>query len=218
MRSPLVTTCQDSPGDSDIATPAVELPKLFISASDLLRDSFELGARVVASGFRPSFLVGVWRGGAPVGIAVQEFLEYHGIHTDHIAVRTSAYAGIDRPEKVVRVHALDYLVSRLRAEDDLLIIDDVFDSGRSLEALSDELAARCRRNLPGRVRIATVYYKPARNRSRLAPDYFVHATDRWLVFPHELRGLTPEEIRAHKPIEPVELAELTPGAAPGTAE
>lgn len=172
--------------------------KLFIGAQDLLRDSFALGARIVASGFRPTFLVGIWRGGAPIGIAVQELLELHGVPTDHIAIRTSSYTGIDQQQKTVRVHGIDYLVSRLGAEDRLLLIDDVFDSGRSLEAVLDELARRCRRNLPEQIRIATVYYKPSRNRSRLQPDYFVHETERWLVFPHELSGLTPEEIARHK--------------------
>lgn len=177
--------------------------KLYISAESLLRDSFALGGLILASGFRPSFLVALWRGGAPVGIAVQEYLDYHGVHADHIAVRTSAYAaGIDRPEKTVRVHAIDYLVSRLQAEDRLLVIDDVFDSGRSLEAVLDALARRCRRNLPEQIRIATVYYKPARNRSRLRPDFHLHDTDRWLVFPHELQGLTPDEVRAHKALPP----------------
>lgn len=172
--------------------------KLFIGAQDLLCDSFALGARIVASGFRPTFLVGIWRGGAPIGIAVQELLELHGVATDHIAIRTSSYTGIDQQQKTVRVHGIDYLVSRLGAEDRLLLIDDVFDSGRSLEAVLDELARRCRRNLPEQIRIATVYYKPSRNRSRLQPDYFVHETERWLVFPHELSGLAPEEIARHK--------------------
>ena len=49
--------------------------KLFISAESLLRDSLELGLQIVRSGFRPSFVVGVWRGGAPIGISVQEVLE-----------------------------------------------------------------------------------------------------------------------------------------------
>lgn len=173
--------------------------KLFIGAQDLLRDSFALGALIVASGFRPTFLVGIWRGGAPIGIAVQELLELHGVATDHIAIRTSSYTGIDQQQKTVRVHGIDYLVSRLGADDRLLLIDDVFDSGRSLEAVLDELARRCRRNLPEQIRIATVYYKPSRNRSRLNPDYFVHETERWLVFPHELSGLTQEEIERHKP-------------------
>ena len=181
------------------ASPALD--KVFISADSLLRDSMELGMRIVRSGFKPTFLVAIWRGGAPIGIAVQETLEYHGIHSDHIAIRTSAYTGIDQQSKVVRVHAIDYLVSRLSFEDQLLIIDDVFDSGRSLEAVIVELRRRCRRNLPDKIKIATVYYKPERNRSALVPDYYVRTTNRWLVFPHEVQGLTRGEILEHKPVD-----------------
>ena len=176
------------------------MEKLFISANSLLRDSMELARRVVASGFRPTFLVAMWRGGAPIGIAIQEVLEYYAIEVDHIAIRTSSYVGIDKQAKTVRVHAIDYLVSRLTAEDQLLLVDDVFDSGRSLEAAISELKARCRRNFPEKYRIATVYYKSTRNRSSLLPDYYVMDTDKWLVFPHELVGLSKEEILEHKPI------------------
>jgi hypothetical protein len=114
----------------------------------------------------------------------------------------------------VRVHAIDYLVSVLNAEDSLLLIDDVFDSGRSLEAVIAELRRRCRRNLPERIRIATVYFKPSRNRSSLLPDYYVRATDQWLVFPHEVDGLTREEILANKPVDEsffTALPDRTPG-------
>ena len=173
--------------------------KHFISADSLLADSFALGAAVLRAGFRPTFLAALWRGGAPVGIAVQELLESRGVHCDHIAVRTSSYTGIDQQQKTVRVHAMDHLVSHVGPYDRLLIIDDVFDSGRSLEAVIDELARRCGERTPRDIRIATVYYKPARNRSRLKPDFFVHETDRWLVFPHELQGLTEAEIAANKP-------------------
>lgn len=184
-----------------LPSPSPAIEKVFISADSLLRDSMELAMRIVRSGFKPTFLVGIWRGGAPIGIAVQEALEYHGIHADHIAIRTSAYTGIDQKSKAVRVHALDYLVSRLTFEDELLIIDDVFDSGRSLEAVVDELERRCRRNLPDKIRIATVYYKPERNCSSLVPDYYVRATNSWLVFPHEVQGLTREEILQNKPVD-----------------
>jgi hypoxanthine phosphoribosyltransferase len=180
---------------------AKEIKKEFISADSLLRDSLELGMRIVRSGFRPTFLVGVWRGGAPIGIAVQEVLEFHGIECDHLAIRTSSYTGIDQTTASVRVHAIDYLVSRHTAEDGLLLIDDVFDSGRSLEAAVQELSRRCRRNMPADVRIATVYYKPSRNRTQLVPDFYVRATDEWLVFPHELKGLSREEILANKPLD-----------------
>jgi uncharacterized protein len=177
------------------------MEKVFISAESLLRDSLELGMQIVRSGFRPTFLVGVWRGGAPIGITVQEVLEYHGLECDHIAIRTSSYTGLDQRSKSVRVHAIDYLVSRLIAEDRLLLIDDVFDSGLSLEAVMDELKKRCRRNLPENIRIATAYFKPSRNRSSLKPDFFVRSTDQWLVFPHEMQGLSREEILRHKPVD-----------------
>jgi hypoxanthine phosphoribosyltransferase len=180
---------------------AEHIEKTFISAESLLRDSMELGLQVVRSGFNPSFLVGIWRGGAPIGISVQEVLEYNGIECDHISIRTSSYTGIDKQSKTVRVHAVDYLVSQLTFEDRLLLIDDVFDSGRSLEAIIAELTKRCRRNLPEQIRIATVYYKPSRNRSALTPDFYVRATDQWLVFPHEVQGLTREEILKHKPVD-----------------
>jgi uncharacterized protein len=177
------------------------IPKTFISAESLLRDSIELGLQIMRSGFRPSFLVGVWRGGAPIGITVQEVLEYHGVECDHIAIRTSSYTGVDQQASTVRVHAIDYLVSRLEAEDRLLLIDDVFDSGRSLEAVMDQLHRRCRRNLPEQIRIATVYFKPTRNKTRLVPDFYVRSTDQWLVFPHEVQGLTREEILKNKPVD-----------------
>ncbi len=176
--------------------------KIFVSAQSLLRDSMELATHIVRSGFRPTFLVALWRGGAPIGITVQEVLEYHGIPTDHVAIRTSTYSGLEERSDAVRVHAIDYVVSRLTFEDRLLLIDDVFDSGRSLEAVLEELGRRCRRNLPGLIRIATAYYKPSRNRTALVPDYYVRRTDSWLVFPHEIQGLTREEILTHKPVDP----------------
>ena len=175
------------------------IPKTYLSADQLLTDSFRLGEQIYASDFRPTHIVGIWRGGAPVGIAVQEWLEYRGVTSDHIAIRTASYTGIDQQSREVRVYALGYLIDTLNPDDHLLVIDDVFDSGRSIAAFLHELAVRCRHNMPKTVKIATVYYKPARNQTSLTPDYFVHETDEWLVFPHELCGLNSAEIAAHKP-------------------
>ena len=149
--------------------------------------------------FRPSFIVGVWRGGTPVGIAVQEILDHLGVETDHIAIRTSSYYGIDKQKKRVRVHGLEYVTRQANWEDGLLIVDDVFDSGNSLKAIMLALKNKMRRNLPGDIRIATPWYKPNKNVTGMVPDYFIHETDQWLVFPHELDGLTREEIFANKP-------------------
>jgi len=174
--------------------------KTYVSAQSFLEDSFRLGLKVMDSGFKPRFIVGVWRGGAPTGIAVQEILDYHGIESDHIAIRTSSYVGM-KQQKIVRVHGLEYVIANINYDDDLLLIDDVFDSGRSVEAIIDKLKKSCRRNMPEVVKIATVYYKPKRNVTDLRPDYYIHETDAWLVFPHELLGLSVEEIREFKGLD-----------------
>ena len=113
--------------------------KVFITAEQLLQDSFKLAAQVYDDGFRPDYIVGIWRGGAPIGIAVQEYYDYKGVDTDHIAVRTSSYYGIGKQSKDIKVHGLHYIVENANAADSLLIVDDVFDSGRSVYALKAKL-------------------------------------------------------------------------------
>lgn len=174
--------------------------KQYLSAQGLLEDSFALAAQILASGFRPTFMIAVWRGGAPVGIAVQEFLAYHGVETDNIAIRTSSYAaGIDQQAKEVKVHGLNYLMKNVRHEDSLLIVDDVFDTGRSIEAIIDELQRRTRLNTPSDIRVAVPYYKPSRNQTGRVPDYYIHETEAWLKYPHSLEGLTNAEIKQGRP-------------------
>ena len=134
--------------NTDVQCYSGMMDKHFISADELLTDSFRLADQIYRSGFRPHFIVGVWRGGAPVGIAVQEYLDYMGVETDHIAIRTSSYYGIDQQEKEVRVHGLNYIIDHVNAEDQLLLVDDVFDSGRSVIAILNELTQKTRANLP----------------------------------------------------------------------
>ena len=174
--------------------------KIYIQADDLLRDSFALGLKVIESGFKPDFIVAVWRGGTPVGIAVQELMKYTGMDSDHIAIRTSYYQGIDSTQSQVQVHNLGYLLENLNYDDSVLIVDDVFDRGRSIEAIIAELKRLTRRNLPKDIRIATVWFKPEKNVTDLTPDYYVNETNRWLVFPHELDGLAVDEVAQSKPL------------------
>lgn len=173
--------------------------KRYLTAQELLDDSFELGLRIFNSGFRPSFIIGVWRGGTPVGIAVQEILDHLGVKTDHFAIRTSSYYGINKRSKEVSVYGLEYVIRYANWEDGLLIVDDVFDTGNSIKAILQTLKEKMRRNLPRDIRIATPWFKPKNNETNIIPDYYIHETDQWLVFPHELDGLTREEIFTNKP-------------------
>ena len=47
------------------------MKKRYLDEDTLIEDSFRLGLQIFESGFRPSFIVGLWRGGSAVGIYVQ---------------------------------------------------------------------------------------------------------------------------------------------------
>ena len=177
--------------------------KHFVAADDLLRDSFQLAANIAEAGFHPDFLVGLWRGGSAVGIAVQEGLDFLGIKTDHIAIRTSyrgapSYTEMVNKADTIRVHGLQYLLENLCAHHSLLIVDDVYSTGSSVKAVIDQLTRKTRKNLPHDIRIASVWYRP-REKTLRVPDYFVHETSDWLALPYELTGMSIDELRQNRP-------------------
>jgi len=172
--------------------------KTVLTAQELLEDSFRLGVKILESGFEPTLIVAIWRGGTPVGMAVQEILSYCGVEADHIAIRTSSYVGVDQ-RGAVAVHGLNYIIQKIRHDDRLLIVDDVFDTGNTIAAVIEEIANRARGNTPEDIRVAVPWYKPTRNETTITPDYYVKETAEWLVFPHELDALTPEELLAARP-------------------
>ena len=191
----------------------------YVAADDLLLDSFQLARNIFESGFKPDFLVGLWRGGSAVGIAVQEGLEYFGVDTDHIAIRTS-YQGqpsysemVDRAE-AIRAHGLRYLHERVSAHHSMLIVDDVYSTGSSVNAVVAQL------NRILEMELATVVYythyafmvygharipirgwfndQATESLTIRPPDFYVHETADWLILPYELCGLSIEELRANK--------------------
>lgn len=168
--------------------------KRFITANDLLEDSFQLAAHILDDGFQPDHIIGVWRGGGPVAIAVHEALDRLGVHAETSAVRTRAYEGIDHQASHVEITGLTEIANRLTPENSVLIVDDVFDTGRSLDTLINVMTSVCGDQLPRVIRTGVVWYKPSRNVTARTPDYMVHQTEQWLIFPHELCGLSPDEL------------------------
>lgn len=177
--------------------------KRFIEEQTLIEDSYRLAVQIYKSGYRPDFIVGVWRGGSTVGIYVQECLQYLGVETDHIAIRTS-YRGMDdylqklKEGGDIRAHGLQYLFEKMNASDNLLIVDDVYSTGRNVAAVISRLRAKTRRNMSQDVRIAAIYYRSGFNHDNPAPNYYLHDCDDWLVLPYEITGLSAEEIGSHK--------------------
>ncbi len=170
--------------------------KHHITAQSLLDDAFELAAKVIESGYRPDCIIALWRGGTPVGIAVQELFEYCGLAVDHIAIRTSLYSGVDKRERRVKVHNLEYIFNNFTTDNKLLIVDDVFDTGLTIKAVLAEIRNNFGAGQRGEIRVAMPWFKPLRNKTDIQPDYYLHETDDWLVFPHEICDLNEEELAA----------------------
>ena len=180
------------------------MKKKYIREKVLIQDSFKLAIKIFNSEFKPDFLVGLWRGGSTVGIYVQECLQHLGVHTDHISIRTSYRGEPDYQERIkkgreIRVHGLQYLLENLNHDQKLLIVDDVYGSGSSVNAVIKQLSERLKKNMPSNYKVAVPWYKPSQNTSGRVPDFYVHETDEWLVLPYELVGLEPNEIANNKP-------------------
>ena len=173
--------------------------KKYISAQELLTDSFRLAAQVFESesDFRPTFLIALWRGGAPIGIAMTEYFTYKGCPIrNHGAVRVSSY-NHNKQKATVEIFRPECIVEQIEKHDKILIVDDVVDSGQTLEAFVKKLKEDVLVDIPDEdIKVAAVYYKP--KTSIFKPDYYVHETDEWLVFPHELEGMDIEEIALNK--------------------
>lgn len=173
--------------------------KIYLDARDYLRDSWRLARQVLDSGWRPDVLLALWRGGAGVGVAVHEFLKAKGLPLRHMPVKCASYTGIGTSRAHVTFEHADGMIAALAPGSKVLVVDDVFDTGRTAAAVRARLtAAGCD------MRMACVYWKPEQNVTDDQPNFYVRTCADWLVFPHEIEDLTPDEIAAKDPL----LAEL----------
>lgn len=170
--------------------------KHYLSADEYLRDTWRLAAEVKRSGWKPDILIALWRGGAPVGVAMHEFFKATGWPIQHIPLKCASYTGIGTNEgKVVFTHG-DIVFGMLRKGDKVLVVDDVFDTGKTAAAVKAELESK-----GVEMKMACVYWKPQKNITDMKPDYFVKDVGLdWIVFPHEIEGLTKEEIAVKDPV------------------
>ncbi len=130
----------------------------------------ELAHAIHASGFRPSIIVGVARGGMPLAGALTYAL---GVKlTD--AINVEFYTDVEQtlPDPILLAPMMD---TESIAGKRILVADDVADSGRTLG-----LVMKLLRGFGADVRSAVLYAKP---QTLVQPDYVWKNTDKWIVFP-----------------------------------
>jgi len=169
--------------------------KHYLSADAYLKDVWRLAAMIRKSGWRPDILLALWRGGAFVGVGVHEFFKVTNWPVRHMPLKCASYTGIGENAGGVEFSHGDVVFGALRKGERVLVVDDVFGTGKTAAAVRsrvDETGAE--------MRMACVYWKPQKNLTNLQPDYFVRDVGLdWLVFPHEIEGLTQAEIVAKDP-------------------
>jgi hypoxanthine phosphoribosyltransferase len=184
-----------------MSRPGQESARRVIDPNDYLLDSFRLARRIWDDGYRPDFLVGLWRGGAPPGIVIQEFFRWKGHDPYHTAIRTQSLEGVLYGNGF-DIKGFEHVLDVVEAEHQLLLVDDFFNTGRTVYEVISHLHRKARRNAP-EVRVATVYYRPTTRRFLVGPDYYLHEVDTQPLLPYRLTELTEGDARAISP----ELAE-----------
>ncbi len=176
-------------------------PKVYISSGTFLSDSWKLASLVRKSGWKPDVLLALWRGGAGVGIAVHEFFKVTGWGSlRHYPLKCASYSGIGEISSDVVFTLGAETFALISPGEKVLIVDDVLDTGKTAAALMSRMEG-----IGAEARIATVYRKPPSGTSRIEADYCARDLgDDWIVFPHEIEGLSRDEVFAKDP----ELARL----------
>lgn len=177
--------------------------KKFISGTQFTQNSFLLAKQVWESGFRPSIIVGLARGGYPIAMHIQEYFAAQLGQQNKpkiICVQISSYEGQNQKQEI-EISGFDTFSGQIRNSiiNDVLIVDDIFESGRSIEAF---LKTWCKLILKNDIqrdsyRIATMFIKKDKNKTNYSPNFVLETTSEWVVFPHELEGLSKDEMIQH---------------------
>ncbi len=130
----------------------------------------ELATQIVDSGWRADWIVCIARGGLLVGGALGYALPLKNIATINVEFYTDVDERLDAPVLLPPVLDLVDL-----ANTNVLVVDDVADTGETLKLVVELLAEDV-----AEVRSAVLYEK---SRSVLRPDYAWRATDDWIDFP-----------------------------------
>jgi len=184
------------------------MSKEFLTYETVRNNALKMAHQIRLDGFIPDVIYVSLRGGAYIGNVISEYFKIVSQSARPVlyaAVVARSYQGIKNQEEV-RIDGWTYSPEYLRQGDKILLVDDIFDSGRTLNYLAKVIIDR---GIPREdLKIAVHDFKVFHNKQEslpLQPDYFcrrhdIHSAedDIWIHYmSHELVGLTPEERETH---------------------
>lgn len=120
--------------------------------------------------FDPDVLVGIARGGLVPAVRLSHLLGDCLMRVVHVKYYEDVETRAEEPEI--------FWADVEKFEGDVLVVDDVADTGDTLKVVMDHLESK----VEGDMKIATLVWKP---KSSIRPDFFVYETSKWVVFPWE---------------------------------
>jgi len=153
------------------------LSYLQLSWEDVDKLLWRIASRIMEDGFHPDFIIAMGRGGFDPARILCDQLSVHRLGSVQIESH-SGIAASSEPRVVIPLNA-DIIKAKV------LLVDDVSDSGRSLLKAREYLLSKN----PAELRIVTLHVKPWTN---YKPDYWIEETDKWIVYPWEIKEIIRE--------------------------
>lgn len=134
--------------------------------------AFEIAKKIRVNGQKFDRIITLAKGGWPMTRSLVDFLQVEKV----ASIGVKFYSGVNQHMKKPRIYQ-DLPIPI--AGENILLFDDVADTGESLMFVKDYLRSK---GING-VKTASLFYKP---HSKIKPDYFGSETDAWIIFPYDM--------------------------------
>lgn len=184
------------------------MEKEFLSFNTIRNNGLKLAHRIRQSEFIPDIIYCAMRGGAPLANIISEYFKWAKPQDKPIlfaAVVAHSYEKIGKSHEVT-IEGWTYPPDCIKPTDKILLVDDIFDSGKTLTRLVEFLLNK--RISRQQIKIAVHDYKIHRYQEvqpAIAPDFWCRKFEidtpeenPWIHYlSHELLDLTDEELEKY---------------------
>jgi len=184
------------------------MKKEFLSYDIARNNTLKLAHKIFQDGFIPDVVYVSLRGGVYMGNIISEYFKVvrkTGRPVHYAAVVARSYTDVNKKEKIM-IDGWTYAPEYLRTGDKVLLVDDIFDSGTTINFLADIILSK---GIPrDDIKVVVHDYKYFYDKDKqlpIQPDYWcrkyeasIHDEVHWIHYmSHELVGLTKDELEEH---------------------
>jgi hypothetical protein len=192
--------------------------KEFVPYDMIRNNAIKMAYRIYKDGFIPDIIYVSLRGGAYMGNVISEYFKFITDETKPVfyaAVVARSYTDVSTQEEI-KIDGWTYSPDLLKGGEKVLLVDDVYDSGRTVNYLTEELLRRGLKR--DSIKVVVHDYKVRHylpDTLPIHPDYYCRKIEvqtaedeTWIHYmSHELVGLTAVEAQEHYVDKDPDLAE-----------